>query len=108
MEHDSSGAIATIERALKQKPGDPDLLADLGVARAVSGDYADAAQTLVRSLQAKPDNAAAVFNLALVYQRMESYADAERQWRRYLELDKAGAWNSEARTHLAEIERRRP
>jgi cytochrome c-type biogenesis protein CcmH/NrfG len=108
MEHDSSGAIANLDGALKQKPGDPDLLADLGAARAVSGDYADAAQMLVRSLEAKPDNAAAVFNLALVYQRMESYADAERQWRRYLELDKAGAWNSEARTRLAEVERRRP
>jgi tetratricopeptide (TPR) repeat protein len=106
-------AIVTLDRAQARKRGDPDLLADAGVAYALtaearnrSADYVRAAQFLVRSLQAKPDNATAVFNLALVYQRMTSYADAERQWRRYLELDTAGAWRSEAQNHLAEVQQK--
>jgi tetratricopeptide (TPR) repeat protein len=110
---DPDAAIATLERAQAQKPGDPDLLADLGIAYALSAetpnraaDYARAAQVLVRSLAAKPDNAEAVFNLALVYQRMNFYADAERQWRRYLELDAAGAWRLEAQARLAEVQRK--
>jgi tetratricopeptide (TPR) repeat protein len=110
---DPDAAIATLERAQAQKPGDPDLWADLGVAYALSAetqnraaDYARAAQILVRSLEAKPDNAVAVFNLALVYQRMNLYADSERQWRRYLELDAAGAWRLEAQTRLAEVQRK--
>src|SRR5262245_53085752 len=104
---DPDAAIATLERAQAQKPGDPDLLADLGIAYALrtatpnrAADYARAAQVLVRSLAAKPDNPEAVFNLALVYQRMNQYADAERQWRRYLELDAAGAWRLEAQACL--------
>ena len=103
-------AITSLERALAQKPGDSDLLADLGIAYALSAetqnraaDYARAAQVLVRSLAAKPDNAAAVFNLALVYQRMNSYSDAERQWRRYLAMDTARAWRLEAQARLAQV-----
>jgi tetratricopeptide (TPR) repeat protein len=107
---DPDAAIAPLERALAQKPGDPDLLAELGIAYALSAetqnrsaDYARAAQVLVRSLAAKPDNPAAVFNLALVYQRMNLYSDAERQWRRYLALDTAGAWRLEAQARLAQV-----
>jgi hypothetical protein len=35
---------------------------------------------------------------------MNFYADAERQWRRYLELDTAGAWRLEAQARLAEVQ----
>jgi tetratricopeptide (TPR) repeat protein len=107
---DPDAAITSLERALAQKPGDSDLLADLGIAYAVSaeiqnrpGDYARAAQLLARSLADKPDNMAAIFNLAFVYQKMNLYADAERQWRRYLVLDTAGAWRREAQARLAEV-----
>ena len=110
---DPDTAIATLQRAQARRPADPVLLADVGVAYALRAeaqnrpaDYDYAAQSLTRSLQAKPDNAAAVFNLALVYQRMSLYRDAERQWRRYLDLDAAGAWRLEAQRRLAEVERR--
>jgi len=112
---DPDKAITALDRALSQKPGDADLLAEMGVAYALraerqnqSADYAQSEQFLVRSLDAKPNRVEAVFNLALVYQRMNRFAEAEREWRRYLELDRGGTWRREAQNHLTEVQQKNP
>src|SRR5438270_6948803 len=48
-----------------------------------------------------------MFNLALVYQRMSAVTDAIREWKKYLAVDKDSAWATEARQHLAEMEKLR-
>ena len=111
---DAEAAIATLLRALERKPDDPDLLADLGMAYALRAesqhrdvDYASAIEYLGQSLKAKPNSLEALFNRALVYERMFLYEDAMREWRRYMELDTAGAWREEAQRHLADIEQKK-
>jgi len=111
---DAEAAIATLQHALEQKPGDPDLLADLGAAYALRGDeqnravdYGYAIEYLNRSLQRKPNSTEAVFNLALVYERMNSYENAIGEWRQYLKLDPAGAWREDAQRRLAELEQKK-
>jgi tetratricopeptide (TPR) repeat protein len=111
---DAETAIATLLRALERKPDDPDLLADLGMAYALraeaqnrSVDYSAAIDYLGRSLKAKPNSREALYNRAFVYERMSDYDDAQREWRRYLDLDTAGAWREEAKRHLADIEQKK-
>ena len=112
---DSEAAIATLQRALEQSPDDPDLLADLGMAYALRAetrqngdvDYKDAIEFLGRSLKAKPSSPEAVFNRAVVLERMYMNEDAGREWRRYLEMDKSGAWHEEAQRRLAALEQKK-
>ena len=110
LELDADAAIAALERSLRQKPGDAAALADLGMAYALRGDaqnraadYQRAVDYLGRAIEARPDFVEAVFNRALVYERMSLYDDAARQWQRYLDLDKAGAWHDEARRRRDEL-----
>jgi CHAT domain-containing protein/tetratricopeptide (TPR) repeat protein len=111
---DSEAAIATLQRALEQKPDDPDLLADLGIAFALRAetrskdvDYSNAIEYLGRSLKAKPDSPEAVFNRAVVFEKFGLRDEAEGEWRRYLEMDKSGAWRDEAQRRLAELEQKK-
>jgi len=107
---DPEAAIATLQRALARKPGDAELMADLGMAYALraeaqnrADDYRSAVEYLGRAVQAKPDFVEAVFNRAVVYERMSSYDQAAREWRRYLDLDRAGAWREEAERHRGKV-----
>ena len=111
---DAEAAIATLLRAVERKPDDPELLADLGMAYALRAegpnravDYSSAIEYLGRSLKAKPNSPVALFNRAFVYERMYLYDEALRDWRRYLDLDTAGAWREEAQRHLADIEQKK-
>ncbi|HEY2664131.1 MAG TPA: hypothetical protein VGI47_07300, partial [Candidatus Binataceae bacterium] len=111
---DPDTAIATLERAQAQEPGDPSLLADVGVAYALRAeaqnravDYGYAIEYLSRSLKATPNSPEAVFNRAVVYDRMYLYEDGALEWRRYLEVERDGAWREEARRRLDELERKR-
>lgn len=111
---DPETAIVTLQRALEQKPDEPDLLADLGMAYALRAesqnrdvDYGYAIENLGRSLKAKPDSPEALFNRAVVYERMYLYDDAAKDWRRYLDLDTAGAWRQEAQERLAGLEQKK-
>jgi tetratricopeptide (TPR) repeat protein len=111
---ESEAAIVTLQRALEQKPDDPGLLADLGVAYALRAeaqhrdvDYGYAIENLSRSLKAKPNSPEALFNRAVVYERMYLYDEAAKEWRRYLELDTAGAWSQEAQRRLAGLEQKK-
>lgn len=114
LEWDPEAAIATLTRALDQKPEDPDLLAALGAAYALRAevknnaiDYGRAMEQLSRSLRAKPDSLETIFNRALVYQRMFLYEEARQDWRHYLEIDPNSEWAKEAARRLAEIEQKK-
>jgi CHAT domain-containing protein/tetratricopeptide (TPR) repeat protein len=106
-------AIATLQHALEQKPDDPDLLADLGVAYALRADtqnrdvdFAYAIEYLSRSLKAKPNSAVAVFNRAIIYERTYLYGPAEGEWRHFLEMETSGTWRAEAQLRLANLEQK--
>jgi tetratricopeptide (TPR) repeat protein len=114
LDWDPETAIATLQRALQRKPADSGLMADLGMAYALRGeaqnrsaDYTSALEYLGRALQSRPDFAEAIFNRALVYERMSLWDDAAREWRRYLDLDKAGAWRQEAQRRLRDLDARK-
>ena len=108
---DPGTAISTLQRALDRKPGDPDLTAGLGMAYALRAeadkrdlDYAYAADYLGQSLKARPDSPETIFNRAIVYERMHLNDEAAQEWRRYLELDTAGAWHDEAERRLNQLD----
>ncbi len=108
---DPETALGTLQRALERKPDDPDLMADLGMAYALRAeaqnrdvDYGYAIEYLGRSLKAKPNSLEAIFNRAVVYERMYLNEEAAREWRRYLDLDTAGAWREEAQRRLGELD----
>jgi len=115
LERDPEKAIATLQHALERKPGDPEILADLGAAYALRAqsradrtvDYAFAIENLERSLRAKPNSREAAFNLALVYEEMNSLENAIAQWQNYLSLDSSGRWHDEARSRLAALEQKK-
>jgi tetratricopeptide (TPR) repeat protein len=107
---DPETAITTLQRALDRQPGDPGLMADLGVAYALRAeadkrdlDYASAIEYLSRSLKVRPNSPETIFNRAVVYERMNLNDEATREWRHYLDLDPAGAWHDEALRRLNEL-----
>jgi CHAT domain-containing protein/tetratricopeptide (TPR) repeat protein len=112
MERDLEGSFGTLQRALEQKPEDPDLLADLGMAHALRAetladrgvDFGYAIDYLLRSLRAKPKSRETVFNLALVYEKMSMVEKAIDEWREYLRLDPSGRWHEEAQGRLSRLE----
>jgi len=108
---DSESAIATLTRALDQKPSDPDLMAGLGMAYALRAEQADRAidygmaiEYLSRSLKARPDHLETLFNRAVVYERMFLVDQAIEEWKKYLTLDPKDGWANDARRRLAELE----
>jgi hypothetical protein len=108
---DPGTAIATLQRALDRKPDDPDLTSDLGTAYALRAeadlrdvDYAYAIEYLGRSLKARPNSPVTVFNRAIVYERMHLNDEAAQEWRRYLEMDRAGEWHNDAQRRLSQLE----
>ena len=114
LEREPQAAIDTLNHALEQKPDDPDLWADLGMAYALragdsnhTADYSQAIDLLNRSLQRKPNSPEVAFNLALVYEKMNANDLAIEEWKHYLKLDPAGAWGVEAQDHLAKLEQKK-
>lgn len=115
LESDPDAAIASLRRALEQKPEDHSLLASLGMAYALRAesahravDYGEAIEYLSRALKGgkESETLEAAFNLAIVYERVFLFSGAVEEWRRYLERDPSGAWADEARNRLAAVEHR--
>src|SRR5262249_5913440 len=110
LSNDAERAIATLTRALDQRPDDSELMADLGTAYALRAetadrivDYAYAIECFSRALNARPESREVLFNRAVVYQRMFLLDQAIEEWHRYLSLDPKGGWSDEARCHLTEL-----
>jgi CHAT domain-containing protein len=96
-------------QALKERPRDARLLADLGALyyersrKEVKEDFLllhKAAEHLSNAIEMNPKLSEAWFNRALCYDRMNLFLQAESGWKQYLMLDSNSAWAEEAREHL--------
>ena len=111
LESDPAAAIAALERAHRDAPYDVDILVNLAIARAALAEsanrpsgYAAANNLLSGAQQKRPDDPVITFNRALICERLKNYKEAQRQWKRYLELDPSSPWSEEAKEHLQEVE----
>lgn len=101
--------------ALKERPGDARLLADLGAlyyerSLREGNDGPDllgkAVEQASKAVEADPSLPEAWFNRALCYERLDLFVQAEGDWKQYLTLDANSAWAEEAREHLDKLRER--
>jgi CHAT domain-containing protein len=102
--------------ALKERPRDAGLLADLGALyyersrKEIKEEGYEllnkAVEHLSNAVEIDPKLAEARFNRALCYERMNLFLQAESDWKQYLTLDGDSAWAEEAREHLNELHER--
>jgi CHAT domain-containing protein len=101
--------------ALKERPRDGGLLADLGALyyersrKEIKQSQAllhKAAEHLSNALEIDPKIIEALFNRGLCYERMNLFLQAESDWKQYLTLDGDSGWAEEAREHLKGLRER--
>jgi CHAT domain-containing protein/Flp pilus assembly protein TadD len=101
--------------ALKERPRDARLLADLGALyyerslREGNEGYdllGKAVEHASKAVEADPSLPEAWFNRALCYERMNLFLQAEDDWKHYLTLDSDSPWAEEAREHLDKLRER--
>src|SRR5262245_20692047 len=101
--------------ALKDRPRDAGLLADLGALyyeRSLkegsegNGLLEKAVEHTSKAIEADPKLPEALFNRALCYERMNLFLQAESDWKQYLTLDGYSAWAEEAREHIDKLRER--
>ena len=105
-----SRAVASLERARRAAPRDPEILNDLAVAYLELGQRDQRLESVLRALDAveqalECDSAltAALFNRALILERLYMVASAKRAWSRYITVEHDNRWKSEAEAHLARL-----
>ena len=62
--------VAQLERALRQRPGDPDLLTSLGNLYFDAGRWDDAREAYEAALQGRPDDPSVMTDLAVCYRNL--------------------------------------
>lgn len=101
--------------ALKERPRDAMLLADLGAlyyerSLKEGSEGHDLLEKAVehtsKAIETDPRIPEAWFNRALCYERMNLFLQAESDWKQYLTLDGVSAWAEEAREHLDKLRER--
>jgi CHAT domain-containing protein len=101
--------------ALKERPRDAGLLADLGAlyyerSLKEGGEGHDLLEKAVehtsKAIEADPKLPEAWFNRALCYESMNLFLQAESDWKQYLTFDGDSAWAEEAREHLNKLRER--
>jgi tetratricopeptide (TPR) repeat protein len=103
LEFEPALAVNTLQKALRLRPQDASLLADLGAAHAQLGNWPQAHQALTAALALDPQHQVALFNRALVNERRNEKAEALADWDRLLALDNDSGWAKEARDHRATL-----
>jgi tetratricopeptide (TPR) repeat protein len=86
----------------------PEVFNDLGIAYMEMGgeqNLQKAMEAFRRALELDRDFIPAIFNLSIAYERIGALPDAERQWRRYLQLDGTSGWALEVRSKLQSMSR---
>lgn len=81
-------------RALKAKPGDPNVSTDYAIALFYSGRTDDAIKVVAAVLETDPEFAPALFNLGIFYSDAERPADAAAAMQRYLAADPNGQFGN--------------
>lgn len=79
-------AVDVVTAALKLDPGNPDLLVDRSVARALAGEYWESVDDLNQALEQRPDDAEALMFRASAYRYLESLELARQDIDRAVEL----------------------
>jgi tetratricopeptide (TPR) repeat protein len=104
-------ALASLTRAAKARPEDPQVLNDLAAAyleaarfEEDSKPYARKALELTERAWGLAQTPEIAFNRALAMEHVETRDAAKAAWKQYLELDRSSPWADEARTHLAGLE----
>jgi CHAT domain-containing protein len=101
--------------ALKERPRDAGLLADLGALyyeRSLKDGteghnlLEKAVEHASKAIEADPRLPEAWFNRALCHERMNLFLQAEDDWKQYLTIDADSAWAEEAREHLDKLRER--
>lgn len=80
-------AVTAYQRALEIAPGDPAVLANMGLAYAGAGDWIQAAATYRRSLSLEPRQPLTLVNLGLALEAQNDPAGARAAYERALALD---------------------
>src|SRR5438067_4569103 len=84
---DVNGAIAHLNQAADQNPGDYTTLAYLGAALGRAGRAAEAVEALQRAVQLQPAQAAAHYNLGLALEKAARPAEAAAAYQQAVTLD---------------------
>jgi CHAT domain-containing protein len=116
LEGDKSGtAVKTLERLLEKSPQDNSIRLDLALAYSRTGDkdneplnYGRSIDLLGQVLAQEPNNTVALFNRAVLLKRLGMYAPAERDLKRYIELDPSTDWSKEAQSLLTDVQKHVP
>lgn len=110
--HNPESFIGFLERAHDLRPNDTSIQLDLAIALFERSDrekkprFVDLEKSaeLLSSIIAKdPNNTSAIFDRAIVFERLALYRQAEKDWKRFLELDSTSQWADEARTKLGRL-----
>lgn len=113
LEGNEDAAIAELERASSLRPGDAELLSDLGAAyyqKAGKTDdpqfYAQAFESFSKGLERKASDQVLLFNKALGAQRIAAPHVEQEAWEAYLRVDSRSGWANEARRDLDKVKQK--
>lgn len=105
-------AASSMEAYAKENPGDGHFLSDLSAVLVERSrtlrqpeDLIPALVAAEKAVQASPSLPEARFNLALVLVLLGLEEDAKEAWNQYLEIDAVSDWSTEAREHLAALDK---
>ena len=101
-------AVAILE-PMSSGSRDAGLLTDTAaafLARREQGDAERALDCAERAVQADPKHPEAWFNLALAAEALDNPGRATDAWKKFLELDSASGWATEAHRHLERLTKR--
>ncbi|HEV7518024.1 MAG TPA: hypothetical protein VGR07_17125, partial [Thermoanaerobaculia bacterium] len=105
-------ALADLERAVEEAPGRADLLSDLAAAYLLRAERRSEPYDLIlalvvadRAVAADATLAEARFNRALILDSLFLATAARSAWQDYLAVDPTSDWATEARAHIAALDR---
>jgi hypothetical protein len=96
-ERDGAAALAILNQAFAEKPGDADLRSDRAVAMAESGNLAGALEEFDAILRENPGQPAALFNRAIINFELGNTGQAEKDAERLAIIEPESLWTAELR-----------
>jgi len=100
-------SIDAYGEALKLQPANPDVLTDQGVMYEQIGNYDKALANFEQAQKVNPAHVQSMYNIGIVWMKhKQDDRKALAAWRRVLEMAPTSPQASEARTFLAELERK--
>jgi predicted Zn-dependent protease len=94
-EGDASAALAILNQAFAEKPGDPDLRSDRAVAMVETGNVAGALEEFESILKETPGQTAALFNRAIINLGLGKTDQAAKDMARLATIEPNSPWTAE-------------